>query len=260
LQPPSPVRRIAPKGGEYSFDDRVGAPVATVDAEMGGAIGIVASLGHSLEGGRGVIAIEKRSMSRSGKPFGNLVDGSVEPDRYTVFKQASPKPRIHKQAAARCEDDRPGKVEPVDERRFQLSEMRLALIFEHRSDRRPGRAFDLFIRVDEAKTQAAGEKAPDRRLASAHEADKGDRPGGRKSLFGHEAGAIQIARCWGKRPAMPRPRYDFGPQRRRRSPLKTLLILLLVLFVGLVIYASTVDTEVPVGPIEQDVTNEVLAQ
>lgn len=58
---------------------------------------------------------------------------------------------------------------------------------------------------------------------------------------------------------MARPRYDFGPQRRRRSPLPTLLILLLVLIVGLLIYASTVDTEVPVGPLEQDVTNEVLA-
>jgi hypothetical protein len=59
---------------------------------------------------------------------------------------------------------------------------------------------------------------------------------------------------------MPRPRYDFGPQRRRRSPLPTILILLLVLFLGLLAYASTLDTEVPVGPIEQDVTNEVLAQ
>ena len=59
---------------------------------------------------------------------------------------------------------------------------------------------------------------------------------------------------------MPRPRYDFGPQRRRRSPLPTILLLLLVLIIGLLVYASTVDTEVPVGLIEQDVTNEVLAQ
>ncbi|MGZ8997346.1 MAG: hypothetical protein ACXW2T_00675 [Allosphingosinicella sp.] len=58
---------------------------------------------------------------------------------------------------------------------------------------------------------------------------------------------------------MPRPRYDFGPQRRRRSPLPTLLILLVVLILGLLAYASTLNTEVAVGPIEQDVTNEVLA-
>lgn len=58
---------------------------------------------------------------------------------------------------------------------------------------------------------------------------------------------------------MPRPRYDFGPQRRRRSPLPTILIVLVVLLVGFLVYLSTVDTEVPVKTIEQDVTNEVLA-
>jgi hypothetical protein len=58
---------------------------------------------------------------------------------------------------------------------------------------------------------------------------------------------------------MPRPVYDFGPRRRRRSPLPTILILLLVLLVGTLVYASTIDTEVPVAKIEQDVTNEVLA-
>lgn len=55
-------------------------------------------------------------------------------------------------------------------------------------------------------------------------------------------------------------RYDFAPQRRRRSPLKILLILLLIAFVGLIIYSSMVDTEVPTTTVEQDVTNEVLAQ
>lgn len=49
------------------------------------------------------------------------------------------------------------------------------------------------------------------------------------------------------------------PPRRRRSPLPMLLLVLLVLLVGLLFYASTVDTEVPTQRIEQDVTNEVLA-
>ena len=49
------------------------------------------------------------------------------------------------------------------------------------------------------------------------------------------------------------------PPRRRRSPLPTLLIALLVLIVGGLIYLSTVDTEVPTERVEQDVTNEVLA-
>ena len=58
---------------------------------------------------------------------------------------------------------------------------------------------------------------------------------------------------------MPRPRYDFGPTRRRRSPLPTILLVLLLLLIGLLVYASTIDTEVPLQRIEQDVTNEVLA-
>jgi hypothetical protein len=49
------------------------------------------------------------------------------------------------------------------------------------------------------------------------------------------------------------------PQRRRRSPGKYILILLLLLLVGGIIYASTVNTEVPTSRIEQDVTNAALA-
>ncbi len=48
--------------------------------------------------------------------------------------------------------------------------------------------------------------------------------------------------------------------RRRRSPLPAILIILLVLLIGGAIYLSTVDTEVPLQRIEQDVTNEALAQ
>ncbi|HEV2078716.1 MAG TPA: hypothetical protein VGR19_02300 [Allosphingosinicella sp.] len=50
------------------------------------------------------------------------------------------------------------------------------------------------------------------------------------------------------------------PQRRRRSPLPLMLGLLLVLLIGGAIYLSTLDTEVPQQRIEQDVTNEALAQ
>lgn len=50
------------------------------------------------------------------------------------------------------------------------------------------------------------------------------------------------------------------PQRRRRSPLPALLLILLALLIGGAVYLSTVDTEVPLQKIEQDVTNEALAQ
>jgi hypothetical protein len=55
------------------------------------------------------------------------------------------------------------------------------------------------------------------------------------------------------------PKYDFGPQRRRRSPIPMILIILVVVLIGFLIYLSTVNTEVATQRIEQDVTNEVLA-
>jgi hypothetical protein len=48
--------------------------------------------------------------------------------------------------------------------------------------------------------------------------------------------------------------------RRRRSPVPAILITVLVLLVGGLIYLGSVDTEVPLQRIEQDVTNEALAQ
>ena len=56
------------------------------------------------------------------------------------------------------------------------------------------------------------------------------------------------------------PRTSFPPQRRRRSPVGTILILLLILFVGLLVYLGVRSTEVPTRQIEQDVTNAVLAR
>jgi hypothetical protein len=57
-----------------------------------------------------------------------------------------------------------------------------------------------------------------------------------------------------------RSRSSFAPARRRKSPLPMILLTLLVLVIGFLAYASTVDTEVPTQRIEQDVTNEALAQ
>ena len=55
------------------------------------------------------------------------------------------------------------------------------------------------------------------------------------------------------------PRSTFAPARRRRSIWPALLLFLLVAFVGLLVWLGMRDTEVPVQTIEQDVTNEVLA-
>lgn len=54
-------------------------------------------------------------------------------------------------------------------------------------------------------------------------------------------------------------RNRLSPPRRRRSPLPTVLVILLALIIGGTFYLSTVDTEVATTRIEQDVTNEALA-
>jgi hypothetical protein len=54
-------------------------------------------------------------------------------------------------------------------------------------------------------------------------------------------------------------RSSFAPQRRRRSPLPVILLVLLALLIGFLVWLTTRDTEVPTQRIEQDVTNEALA-
>ena len=57
---------------------------------------------------------------------------------------------------------------------------------------------------------------------------------------------------------MAPPRYDFGPSRRRRSPLPIIALALLAALIGLFVYMGMRETSVPQERIEQDVTNEVL--
>jgi sensor domain CHASE-containing protein len=57
---------------------------------------------------------------------------------------------------------------------------------------------------------------------------------------------------------MAPPRYDFGPSRRRRSPLPIVLLALLAALAGLFVWLGMRESSVPQQRIEQDVTNEVL--
>jgi hypothetical protein len=56
------------------------------------------------------------------------------------------------------------------------------------------------------------------------------------------------------------PKYSFAPQRRRRSPVGPILLLLVVLFVGFLVYLGLRSNEVPTQRIEQDVTNALPAR
>jgi cytoskeletal protein RodZ len=56
------------------------------------------------------------------------------------------------------------------------------------------------------------------------------------------------------------PKYSFAPQRRRRNPIGLILLVILVAFIGFLIWLGLRSTEVPQQRIEQDVTNAVLAR
>lgn len=53
------------------------------------------------------------------------------------------------------------------------------------------------------------------------------------------------------------PKYSFSQPRRRRSPVGLILIVILVLFVGFLIWLGVRSNAVPQQRIEQDVTNAV---
>ena len=53
-------------------------------------------------------------------------------------------------------------------------------------------------------------------------------------------------------PSRLQPLY---PNRRRRSAGRFVLPILLILLIGFIFYLSTIDTEVPVTKMEQDVTD-----
>lgn len=56
---------------------------------------------------------------------------------------------------------------------------------------------------------------------------------------------------------MPRTRTSFPPQRRRRSPVGMILLLLAAALIGFLIYLGVRSDEVPLQRMEQDVTNEL---
>ena len=55
-------------------------------------------------------------------------------------------------------------------------------------------------------------------------------------------------------------RTSFAPTRRRRSPVATLLLVLLVLLIGFLVWLGLSSDEVPLERMEQDVTNAIPAR
>ncbi len=215
---------------------------------------------QSLQRGSDGISGKQRPSFRRAQALGKPLGRGVEPDREALIGQRLANLFVADAPATGGENGLPSADQTQNRLPLPFPETRFAETGKNRLDSKSRRTLDFLVAVDEGQVQPLREAAPDLGLAHPRRANENNRSFDRFSPEVDEAGAIQIERCWGKRPAMVRPRYDFGSQRRRRSPLAMIAILLLILVVGLLVYASTVDTEVPVGPMSQDVTNEVLAE
>ncbi len=246
-----------------SLDDPLDRPFLrsrfAADPQMRLGVDGISRLGELAEQGEGVLAGEQRPVPAASHPPGQGLDLGLEPDGDAAVEDQSPRLRIHEGAAAGRDHlalagDQSPKHPPL-----AVAEARFPEPVEYLLYLMVGGALDLLVRIDEGEPEAARQPPPHRRLARPHQTDEDDRSlgrsVGRKKRLSHCVRAIQGGGSWGKRPPM-----RIQPlQRRRKSILPKLLMLVPILFLGWLIYLGTRDTEVPTQRIEQDVTNEALA-
>ena len=125
-----------------------------------------------------------------------------------------------------------------------VAEMRFAEPLENLGDAEPGRRLDLRVGVDEGKAEPLRQPPPDRRLARAHQPDERDRLFRGLGASGMRRGLYRARRAGAKgRPcATDQFRPDPPPP---FAGLPILLLLLLVLFVGFLVWLGLRSKEVP---------------
>lgn len=218
----------------------------------------VADGGELSKHGKRILVAKERPVIAAGDAFRQRLQIGIEPDGEATFKDELAGSLVHEGTAASSNHLGRSFEQTRDHAPFAVAKPRFP---EQIEDFRNGVircSLDLFVRIHEGQIQALGKTAANGRLAGAHEAHEDDRSIWLDWLKRHATGAIQSAASWGKRRAMPKS--SFAAPRRRKSPLPMILLLLLVLLIGGAIYLSMVDTEVAPQRIEQDVTNEALAQ
>ncbi len=204
-----------------------------------------------------ILAFQKRTRVAARKAFREQLRFRLQPDGGASIQDGLPQLRGEERSAAGRDDARRRRDQPPHLLSLPPPERGLALPVKDFRQAEARLSLDLFVRIGEGEAEPLRERPADARLSGAHHPHEHDRASEKLRRAGHPAGAIQGAVTWGKRRAMRRTYLT--PQRRRRSPGKYILILLLLLLVGGIIYASTVNTEVPTSRIEQDVTNAALA-
>ncbi len=196
--------------------------------------------------------IEQGPRPRPGREDGDV---AIEPDDDAAGEEQRPGAGVEKSAAAGRQHAQRAVRQPSERAPLQVAERLFAGLHEDVPNRKPGLRLDRRIRIPEGQIDARGEPAADRRLARTGQADQRNRFFRSFRPVRHQAGAIQSAPRWGKRRAMPK--YSFSQPRRRRNPVGLLLLIVLVLFIGFLVWLGVRSNEVPQQRIEQDVTNAV---
>ena len=131
----------------------------------------------------------------------DIAHAGAQVDHRAALFQKSAAFGIHHGAAAGGHDQALLGAQVTNHLGFAPAKARFSLDLEDPRDRRPGTGFDLMVGIDKAQAQLAGQDAPDRGFACAHEADKEDVA---VRGFGHYLHFTQaIARYFRYRPVAP---------------------------------------------------------
>lgn len=237
------------KGGDDCVNDVAMGSYAAANVNFRLGIHGPAFLGETRESFRTITMTKERAVVSAARPFGQDVNGRVEPDRYCTLVEQLARTGIDESAAS-GRDDPHG---TVDESRYQpalaVAEIAFAELLEKLRSTNSRGLLDLVIAVNEWQAEPLGQPSANRGLACAHESDKHDRSIKRGGQLFHEAGLYIEAQ--GRAKAFRPTESPSGVTMPRGL---IFLVLIVLLLIGGIYFLSRSASEVPVQPIEADVT------
>ena len=160
------------------LDDRVDhVAVRTIPAfyvNMGRRVRWCPLFGQAFERALRIAVAEQRPGVPARSPFGENVDGSIEPDRDRARIEKVAGSRIDEHPAAGGDDPDLAVDQAGDEAPLAVAEIFLSKSFEDLGRRKPGRILDRCVAIDKGQPESLREPAPDGRFADSHQPDKDD--------------------------------------------------------------------------------------
>jgi len=168
-------------------------------------------------------------------PFGQYLDGGVEPDRDRPVIEKLARARIDVSAAA-CRNHSDGALvdEASNETPLAIAKIMLSVTLEYFGGRKTGGILDRRVAVDELQAEAPCKTPADGRFSYSHQPDQHDRPIEAIAEFYHPGG-YTAAHPLGKSARMSRI---------------AVLVVLLVVIIGALVYLSRVPKARPTHTIE----------